>query len=71
MATAHTELTEMSTSDRATLAQLRCAVVGHGREFDGPFGRKTMVYADWTASGRALAPVEDYLRREAGALHCE
>jgi selenocysteine lyase/cysteine desulfurase len=27
-------------------------------------GRKTMLYADWTASGRALAPVEDYVRAE-------
>ena len=54
----------VSASDAHTLAQLRCSVVGHGSVFDGPFGRKTLVYADWTASGRALAPVEDYLRRE-------
>ena len=46
------------------LTSMRRSVIGHGKEFDGPFGRKTMLYADWTASGRALAPVEDYVRSE-------
>ena len=44
------------------LAQIRRDVVGADASFDGPFGRKTMLYADWTASGRALVSVEDYVR---------
>jgi hypothetical protein len=46
------------------LAQIRRDVVGADASFDGPFGRKTMLYADWTASGRALVSVEDYVRDE-------
>ena len=36
----------------------------YGAHFEGPFGRKTMLYADWTASGRALKPIEDYMQHE-------
>lgn len=51
-------------SASSLLTSMRRSVIGHGTAFDGPFGRKTMLYADWTASGRALAPVEDYVRAE-------
>lgn len=51
-------------SSSSLLTSMRRSVIGHGTAFDGPFGRKTMLYADWTASGRALAPVEDYVRAE-------
>ena len=32
------------------------------RVLDGPFGPRRLVYADYTASGRALSFVEDYIR---------
>ena len=51
------------------LAQIRRDVVGADASFDGPFGRKTMLYADWTASGRALVSVEDYVRDEVLPLY--
>lgn len=36
-------------------------IVGIDQEFDGPFGRKKIVYADWTASGRLYRPIEEEL----------
>lgn len=35
-------------------------VVGYDYVFDGPYGPKPLVYADWTASGRMYQPIEDY-----------
>lgn len=38
------------------------AVVGGNVHFQTPYGKRRLVYADWAASGRALAPVEESLR---------
>lgn len=37
---------------------------GAGETFAGPFGRKPIIYADWTASGRAYAPIERCIEEE-------
>jgi len=41
---------------------IRAAVIGNDAVIAGPFGRRPVVYADYTASGRALAFIEDYIR---------
>ncbi|HVN41290.1 MAG TPA: aminotransferase class V-fold PLP-dependent enzyme [Steroidobacteraceae bacterium] len=41
---------------------LRAQIVGIDSGFDTPFGRRLMVYCDYTASGRCLAFVERYLQ---------
>jgi len=41
---------------------LRRQVVGIDSSFDTPFGRRLMVYCDYTASGRCLVFVERYLQ---------
>jgi hypothetical protein len=46
------------------LATVREAVIGHAGSVSTPYGTKTIVYGDYTASGRALAPIEDYIRKE-------
>ena len=46
------------------IAQVRAGVVGEGLEIDGPYGPRKLIYADYTASGRALDQVEDVIRRE-------
>jgi hypothetical protein len=33
-------------------------IVGNQQTFESPFGKKKIVYADWTASGRAYGPIE-------------
>ncbi|MCR8546232.1 aminotransferase class V-fold PLP-dependent enzyme [Salipiger sp. P9] len=41
---------------------LRAGLIGDGAEIDGPFGPRPLIYADYVASGRALAQVEDFIR---------
>ncbi len=43
------------------VAALRNGVIGEGVQFDGPLGRKPLIYADYVASGRALRQVEDFV----------
>ena len=45
-------------------APFRRNVIGHQQSFDSPFGEKEMIYADWTASGRAYQPIEECLQKE-------
>lgn len=42
--------------------KIRESVIGAGKEINTPFGPRPLVYADYTASGRALTFVEDYIR---------
>lgn len=44
----------------------RLGVVGINQEFDSPYGRKKIIYADWTASGRLYLPIEQRLLNEIG-----
>uniref|UniRef100_A0A0D9XXL6 Aminotransferase class V domain-containing protein n=1 Tax=Leersia perrieri TaxID=77586 RepID=A0A0D9XXL6_9ORYZ len=43
---------------------LRSQLIGKDAEFDTPFGRRLLTYADHTASGRSLRYIEDYLVKE-------
>ncbi|GHI00936.1 aminotransferase class V-fold PLP-dependent enzyme [Neobacillus kokaensis] len=36
----------------------RSGTIGMNQEFDSPFGKKKILYADWTASGRLYRPIE-------------
>lgn len=46
------------------LARIRESVIGDDRLMRGPFGPKPVTYADYTASGRSLGFIEDFLRAE-------
>ncbi|EEE51840.1 hypothetical protein OsJ_33332 [Oryza sativa Japonica Group] len=52
---------ERSAEAEEKVEWVRSQLVGAGAEFDTPFGRRPLVYADHTASGRGLRYVEDYV----------
>lgn len=43
------------------IADLQGGVIGEGAEFEGPFGVRKLLYADYVASGRALRQVEGFV----------
>lgn len=51
-------------SHESGLDLVRKGVIGRLEPFDTPFGTRPIVYADWTASGRAHKSVEEYLNLE-------
>eukprot|EP00043_Microstomoeca_roanoka_P001745 m.34384 g.34384 ORF g.34384 m.34384 type:complete len:758 (-) comp11011_c1_seq1:272-2545(-) len=46
----------------AKVARVRKEIIGHTCALKGPFGRKPIIYADYTASGRSVAFIEDFIR---------
>ncbi len=43
---------------------IRAGIIGADEAFDGPFGRRRLTYADYTASGRCLRFIEEYITEE-------
>lgn len=46
------------------LDRIRQSVIGDDQLVDGPYGAKRVTYADYTASGRAIEFIEDFIRKE-------
>lgn len=44
------------------IGKIRDSVIGEQASITTAFGRKPLVYADYTASGRSLGMIEDYIR---------
>ena len=56
--------------DREDLVdRIRASVIGDDTVIDGPFGGRRLVYADYTASGRALSFIEGFIREEVLPLY--
>ena len=46
--------------------QFRKNIIGIEQEFESPFGRKKIIYTDWTVSGRLYRPIEEKLMNAFG-----
>ncbi len=47
-------------------SKFRKDIIGDDLEFETPYGRKKMIYADWIASGRLFRPIEDLMTNVIG-----
>lgn len=46
------------------LLEVRNNIIGINHTFTSAFGKKKILYADWTASGRMYKPIEDFMMEE-------
>jgi selenocysteine lyase/cysteine desulfurase len=49
--------------------RIRSGIIGDDRAIDGPFGVRRVTYADYTASGRSVDFIEDFIRDEVMPLY--
>src|SRR5690349_4995868 len=45
-------------------SSFRKNIIGCHKVFQSPFGKKRIIYADWTASGRNYQPIEEFIQKE-------
>jgi selenocysteine lyase/cysteine desulfurase len=48
---------------------IRSSIIGDDQALDGPYGSRRVTYADYTASGRSLTFLEDYIRHHVMPLY--
>ncbi len=54
---------------QALIEHIRRGIIGDDRAIEGPFGVRRVTYADYTASGRSLDFIENFIRREVMPLY--
>ena len=54
----------MTSQSEKLIEKIRDSIIGDDIVIEGPFGPRRVTYADYTASGRSLSFIEDYIRDE-------
>jgi selenocysteine lyase/cysteine desulfurase len=50
--------------EQLSFAAVHDAIIGWGEQFAGAFGKRRLLYCDFTSSGRAVSMIEDYIREQ-------
>ena len=59
----------MDATTARLIETIRSSIIGDDRAVEGPFGPRRVTYADYTASGRSIAFIEDFLRANVMPLY--
>ncbi|MBN2892880.1 MAG: aminotransferase class V-fold PLP-dependent enzyme [Bacteroidales bacterium] len=58
----------MPTELETYFSQFKKNIIGNDTEFETPFGKQKMLYADWIASGRLYKPIEEKMQKLFGPM---